>query len=218
MGFVLESPSWASSRRQSSGSSTPHSPYWAGRPAPGLASVGSIQLANPLRGYTPIGIPPSVANAGHAQREPKSFRRDGGQLRDGGNYKAKPRFDPAALLNQPCAFHSREGNPATHTTADCHTLREIERHGERGRTPRTTRQTVENSATWPACSIPSQASTRSARRRSSPAPSPSTRWPRWTFPSSSTGRSSPSPGAAKTIRHASSTQDESLWWSSLSSA
>src|SRR4051812_28755817 len=62
-----------------------------------------------------------VANAGHAQREPKSFRRDGG------NYKAKPRFDPATLLNQPCAFHSREGKPAMHTTADFHSLKEIEK-------------------------------------------------------------------------------------------
>ena len=61
------------------------------------------------------------------QCDSKSFRRDGGQRRDGGNYKAKPRFDPAALLNQPCAYHSREGKPATHTTGDCHTLREIEK-------------------------------------------------------------------------------------------
>ena len=60
VGFVLKSPSWASSRRHSSGSSMHQSPYWASRPAQGLASVGSIQLANPLRGYTPIGIPPSV--------------------------------------------------------------------------------------------------------------------------------------------------------------
>src|SRR4051812_10022375 len=50
-----------------------------------------------------------------------------GERRDGGNYKAKPRFDPAALLNQPCAFHSREGKPAMHTTADCHSLKEIEK-------------------------------------------------------------------------------------------
>src|SRR3954469_6147267 len=68
-----------------------------------------------------------VANSGYAQREPKSFRRDGGQRRDGGNYKAKPRFDPAALLNQPCVFHSREGKPATHTTVDCHSLKETEK-------------------------------------------------------------------------------------------
>src|SRR4051812_26370225 len=60
MGFVLESPSWASSRRRLSWSSVRQSPYWASRPALGLASVGSIQLANPLCGYTPIGIPPSV--------------------------------------------------------------------------------------------------------------------------------------------------------------
>src|SRR3954466_15261785 len=68
-----------------------------------------------------------VANAGHAQREPKSFHRDGGQCHDSGNYKAKPRFDPAALLNQPCVFHSRDGKPATHMIADCHSLKEVEK-------------------------------------------------------------------------------------------
>src|SRR3954468_20168764 len=31
-----------------------------------------------------------VANAGYTPRERKSFRRDGGQRRNGGNYKAKP--------------------------------------------------------------------------------------------------------------------------------
>ena len=60
VGFVYELPSWASSRRHSSGSSMRQSPYWASRPALGLASVGSIHLANPLHGYTLIGIPPSV--------------------------------------------------------------------------------------------------------------------------------------------------------------
>src|SRR3954471_18653869 len=48
-----------------------------------------------------------VANAGYAQRDPKSFRRHGRQRRDDGNYKAKQRFDPTDLLNQPCVFHSR---------------------------------------------------------------------------------------------------------------
>jgi hypothetical protein len=36
-------------------------------------------------------------------------------------------FSAADLLDQPCTYHSREGNPANHTTAECFSLREIEK-------------------------------------------------------------------------------------------
>lgn len=72
-----------------------------------------------------------VANAGYGQRDSKNCRRDGGNYRDSRNYRAnnmtRPKFDPAALVNQPCIYHSREGKPATHTIADCHSLKEIEK-------------------------------------------------------------------------------------------
>lgn len=46
-----------------------------------------------------------VANVGYGKRDLKNLHRDGGNYRDSGNYRAsntmKPKFDPAALLNQP---------------------------------------------------------------------------------------------------------------------
>ena len=75
-----------------------------------------------------------VANTGYgSQRDPKSYRRDGGGYRgnnpaNGENAAfAKPRADPNTMLSEPCILHSRPGRPATHTTAGCWTLKEVEK-------------------------------------------------------------------------------------------
>ena len=37
------------------------------------------------------------------------------------------RFNTDSLLDQPCVYHSREGFPCKHTTAECHSLKEIKK-------------------------------------------------------------------------------------------
>src|SRR4051812_2894377 len=106
---------------------------------------------------------------------PKIFHHNGGQHRDGVNYRARPKFDPAALLNQPCAFHSRDGKPATHTTTDYHSLKEIEKARHAREDPNNNPPNGGHSATRPARSTPSLGSAPSTRISSSPAPSLSTR-------------------------------------------
>jgi hypothetical protein len=67
-----------------------------------------------------------VANASYDQRNPKSSRRDGGGSRNSGPYTGK-RLSAAQLLNSPCIYHRKEGRPATHTTAECVSLKELEK-------------------------------------------------------------------------------------------
>ena len=53
----------------------------------------------------------------------KSTRRDYHGNMD--NSAPRPRFDANVLLHEPCTLHSRLDQPATHTTANCQTLKEI---------------------------------------------------------------------------------------------
>ena len=65
-----------------------------------------------------------VATTGQGQRGYKASRRDGGGSR--GQY-TKSKFDASATLDAPCIHHSRPDRPATHTTAQCWQLKEIEK-------------------------------------------------------------------------------------------
>ena len=60
-----------------------------------------------------------VANAGYAQRKPKSFRHDGGQHCDGGNYKANRGSTPRPFsINLVCSTTGRE-SMAMHDSGKC---------------------------------------------------------------------------------------------------
>ena len=80
------------------------------------------------------GHPELVATAGYDNRtrndsgyrsNSKSTRRDYRDNRD--TSAPRPRFDANASLHEPCTLHSRPDRPATHTTANCQTLKEIEK-------------------------------------------------------------------------------------------
>jgi hypothetical protein len=66
-----------------------------------------------------------VTNVGPVLRDHKYSHQDG----RGGNAPrpAVKKFSTADLLDQPCTYYSREGKPANHTTAECLSLREIEK-------------------------------------------------------------------------------------------
>ena len=66
-----------------------------------------------------------VANASYGQRDPKSSRRDNRAPRE--DHPPGKRFSAEKLLDAPCIYHSREGKPATHTTANCYSLMQIEK-------------------------------------------------------------------------------------------
>ena len=63
-----------------------------------------------------------VATANYTPRDGKSSRYGS----SGGNRPQK-RFNADSLLDQPCVYHSREGFPCKHTTAECYSLKEIEK-------------------------------------------------------------------------------------------
>src|SRR4051812_12866002 len=81
--------------------------------SPASAAVTGKSTSSPTPSMRSASPRASAATEGNAATAATTKRNQG--------------FDPATLLNQPCAFHSREGKPATHTTADCHTLKEIEK-------------------------------------------------------------------------------------------
>ena len=62
-----------------------------------------------------------VANASYGQREPKYSRRDNRGPRE--ERTSGKRFDAQSLLDAPCVYHSKEGKPSTHTTANCFSLK-----------------------------------------------------------------------------------------------
>lgn len=64
-----------------------------------------------------------AANVGYAPRDTKSGRFIDCQA----DRSERRRFDAKSLLDVPCILHSREGRPANHTTAQCYSLREIEK-------------------------------------------------------------------------------------------
>jgi hypothetical protein len=66
-----------------------------------------------------------VANANYCQHDRKSSRHEN----TGGSRPTGKKFSAAALLDQPCAYHSREGKPTNHTTAECYSLKEMKGGG-----------------------------------------------------------------------------------------
>jgi hypothetical protein len=66
-----------------------------------------------------------VTNIGSAQRDRKYSSQDN----RGGNppRPAAKKFSAADLLDQHFTYHSRKGKPVNHTTAECMSLREIEK-------------------------------------------------------------------------------------------
>jgi hypothetical protein len=64
-----------------------------------------------------------VANTDYEQHDRKSSAAT--TVRQG---KTAPRrFDACSLLDAPCIYHSREGKPSMHTTANCFSLKQIEK-------------------------------------------------------------------------------------------
>lgn len=66
-----------------------------------------------------------VANASYGQRDCKYTRRDDRGPRE--ERTPDKRFDAQRLLDAPCVYHSKEGKLATHTTANCYSLKQIEK-------------------------------------------------------------------------------------------
>ncbi|XP_071681565.1 uncharacterized protein [Lolium perenne] len=94
-------------------SDTRRGDYWFG----GRSSNGKRRADD---GHTEL-----VANADYEQRDPKSFCRDNRAPRE--DRPQPKRFDVCSLLDAPCIYHSREGNPSTHTTGNCFSLKQIEK-------------------------------------------------------------------------------------------
>ena len=160
-----------------------------------------------------------VANAGYSQRDLKNFRRDGGNYRDSGNYRAnntaRPKFDPAALLNQPCVYHGREGKPATHTTADCHSLKEIAKarraqDDPNNKPPRDNGNTGDFGNTVESLHTFTGIGTKREKKVLNRVVVVNA-MSQVDVPASSTGSSSASRGSMRTTRHGSSTPGESPW-------
>jgi hypothetical protein len=66
-----------------------------------------------------------VANTNYGQREPKYSRRDSCAPRE--DRPPGKRFNPHSLLDALCIYHSRDDKPSTHTTANCFSLKQIEK-------------------------------------------------------------------------------------------
>src|SRR3954468_8671616 len=95
-----------------------------------------------------------VANAGHAQPEPKIFRRDGGIAATVATTRRNQGSTPRPSLTNLVRFTAGKGSPPRTRRPTATLSRRLRRHGERGRTLTTTRQTAKNSAMWPARSTP----------------------------------------------------------------
>jgi hypothetical protein len=66
-----------------------------------------------------------VANASYDQCDPKYTRRDDRGPRE--EHPLGKRFDVQRLLDVFCVYHNKEGKPARHTTANCFSLKQIEK-------------------------------------------------------------------------------------------
>ena len=160
------------------------------------------------------GGPDFVANAGYSQRDSKITRRDGGGYR--GNAPTK-KFNANALLDVPCVYHNKDGKIANHTTADCYSLKEIEK-ARRAKAGNNGDQPKDNNNPGgfgnDAGSLHVFTGLGNRREKKVLHRAVAVNAVAVDIPRCSTGLSSPSPRAAKTMHRGSSIPGESPWSSS----
>src|SRR3954467_8912215 len=103
-----------------------------------------------------------VAKLGTRSASPRASAVTEGNAATAATTRRNQGSTPRPSLTNLVRFTVGKGSPPRTRPPTATLSGRLRRHGERGRTPTTIRQTTENSAMWPARSTPSQASTRSA--------------------------------------------------------